>query len=78
MTQRTTIYLDEAVVERVRQFIPRRGFSQLVNEMLRQKATELEQAEIEAQMREGYLATRQDRTGLNTEWGLVDGEGWPA
>lgn len=78
MTRRTTIYLDEAVVERVRRFIPRRGFSQLVNEMLRQKATELEQAEIEAQMREGYLATRQDRIELGAEWEPVDGEGWPA
>ena len=37
-----------------------------------------EQAEIEAQMREGYLATRTDRSLLNEEWQAIDGEGWPA
>lgn len=78
MTLRTTVYLDEGVVERVRRFIPQRGFSQLLNDLLQQKAAELEQAEIERQMREGYLAVREDRKALNEEWQIVDGEGWPA
>jgi hypothetical protein len=29
------------------------------------------------EMREGYLATRDDRKVLNAEWGAVDDEGWP-
>lgn len=78
MTLRTTVYLDEGVVDRVRRFIPQRGFSQLINDLLQQKAAELEQAEIERQMREGYLAVREDRKTLNEEWQIVDGEGWPA
>lgn len=77
MSLRTTIYLDEGIVERIRQYIPQRGLSQLINELLQQKAAELEQAEIEAQMREGYQATREDRAALNAEWQIVDGEGWP-
>jgi hypothetical protein len=77
MTLRTTVYLDEAIVRRLRHFTPRRGLSQLVNEMLQQKVIELERAEIEAQMRDGYLAGRQDRAALNEDWERIDGEGWP-
>jgi hypothetical protein len=78
MTLRTTLYLDKGVVERVRRFIPQRGLSQLINDLLQQKASELEQAEIEQRMREGYLATREDRKALNEDWQSIDGEGWPA
>lgn len=59
MSLRTTIYLDEGVVERVRHHIPQRALRQLINDLLQQKAAELEEAEIAAQMREGYLATNQ-------------------
>ena len=78
MTLRTTVYLDDGVAERIRRFIPQRGLSQLVNDLLQQKATELEQAEIERQMHEGYLAVRADRKALNEEWQVIDAEGWPA
>ena len=78
MTLRTTIYLDEAVIAQLRRFIPQRGLSQLVNELLQQKAAELEKVEIEAQMAEGYLAVRQERTTLNEDWQGIDSEGWSA
>lgn len=50
----------------------------LHDEQLQQKSVEPTQAEIEAQMCEGYQATRQERAELNEEWQIVDGEGWPA
>jgi metal-responsive CopG/Arc/MetJ family transcriptional regulator len=75
---RTTIYLDETLVKRVRRFVPARGLSQLLNDLLAERLAQLEQAEIEAQMREGYIATRQERQELNADWQAVDGEGWPA
>lgn len=75
MTLRTTVYLDEQVIERIRRFIPQRGLSQVVNDLLQQRAAELERAELEAQMVEGYLATRQDRAELNADWQVIDGEG---
>ena len=78
MSLRTTVYLNEAVLERVRRFTPQRGLSQLLNELLQEKVAELELAEIEAQMRLGYLASRQDRAALNEEWQPIDGEAWPA
>lgn len=78
MTLRTTVYLDEGLAERVRHFIPQRGLSHLINDLLKQKVVELEQAETERQMREGYLAVREDRKALNEEWQRLDGEGWPA
>ena len=28
-------------------------------------------------MKEGYLATREDRAELNADWGILDTEGWP-
>ena len=77
MTTRTTIDLDESLLPHVRRFVPPRGLSKFVNQLLVERVDELEQAEIEAQMREGYLATRQERQELNEEWQIVDGEGWP-
>ncbi|MFN8491086.1 MAG: hypothetical protein U0350_26055 [Caldilineaceae bacterium] len=78
MMTRTTIYLDESLLARIRRYVPQRGLSQLVNELLVERITQLEQAELEAQMREGYIATRQERQEINADWQVVDGEGWPA
>jgi len=78
MPTRTTIYIDEALLERARRYIPTRGLSQFLNELLSERLTELERAEIEAQMRDGYIATRRERRELNTEWQTIDGEEWPA
>lgn len=78
MTTRTTIYLDEALLERARRFVPPRGLSQVLNDLLAERVAELERAEFEAEMREGYIATRADREKLNEDWQIVDGEGWPA
>lgn len=77
MTTRTTIYLDEALVKRARRFVPARGLSQLINDLLAERLAQLERAEIEAQMREGYIATREEREELSADWHVVDGEGWP-
>lgn len=77
MTTRTTVYLDESLLTRLRQFVPPRGLSPLINNLLSEQAARFEQAEIEAAMREGYLVTRQERLELNAEWQVVDGEGWP-
>ena len=78
MAARTTIYVDEALLTRVRQYVPARGFSQLVNELLTAHIEQLEQAELEAQMREGYEAARGERHELNRDWQALDGAGWPA
>jgi hypothetical protein len=78
MPTRTTVYLDEALVVRARRLVPARGLSQLVNDLLAERVAELERAELEAQMREGYIATRQYRHKLNADWKIIDGEGLPA
>ena len=78
MTTRTTIYLDETLLDRVRRFVSPRGLSSLVSELLDEKVRQLERIEIETAMREGYLATNGERRELNADWQVVDGEGWPA
>ena len=78
MTVRTTVHLDETLVERVRRFVPPRRLNRFINAALAEKVDALEREEIERAMREGYVATRQDRAELNTEWEAVDTEGWPA
>jgi 8-oxo-dGTP diphosphatase len=35
------------------------------------------EAEVDEQLREGYLAARADREQLNKDWQIVDGEAWP-
>lgn len=75
---RTTVHIEDNVLERARRFVPRRGLGRLVNEALAEKVAQLERREIEAAMKEGYLATRKERATLNEDWGVVDMEGWPA
>ncbi|MCO5244628.1 MAG: hypothetical protein M9927_12515 [Anaerolineae bacterium] len=77
MTTRTTIYIDEALLDRIRRFIPSRGLSPLVSELLDERVRQLEQEELEAALREGYLATKSERRMLNNDWQTVDVEGWP-
>ena len=78
MTIKTTIYLDEKLLERVRRFVAPRDLSRLVSELLDERVRQLEQVEIETAMRNGYLATNGERRELNADWQVVDGEGWPA
>jgi Arc/MetJ family transcription regulator len=74
---RTTVQIDDALMERARRLVSARGFSRLVNEALEAHVDALERERVEAAMREGYLATREDRRELNQDWEAVDGEGWP-
>ena len=74
---RTTVNLDEDVLARVRDHVPERGLSRFINEALAEKVALLERERLEAELREGYLATRKDRAALNEDWQVVDGEGWP-
>ena len=78
MTIKTTIYLDEKLLERVRRFVAPRDLSRLVSELLDERVRQLKQVEIETAMRNGYLATNNERRDLNADWQIVDGEGWPA
>lgn len=77
MATRTTVYLDEEVLQRVRRHVPARGLSQLINDLLAERASELERAELEARMREGYIATRSERQNVLADWHVVDTEAWP-
>lgn len=74
---RTTIYLDEALSTRLRRFVPRRGLSRFINEAVRERVTALEGREIEHEMREGYVVTRQEREELNRDWEFLDSASWP-
>ena len=78
MTIRTTIYLDEKLLERVRRFVAPRDLSRLVSELLDERVRQLEQVEMETAMLNGYLATNSERRDLNADWQVVDGQGWPA
>ncbi len=77
LTVRTTVQIDDELMARVRRLVPPRGFSQFVNEALAARAATLERERLEAEMREGYLAARDDRQELNADWATVDGENWP-
>ena len=78
MATRTTIYLDEQLLERARRYVPTRGLSQLLNDLLAERVAQLERSELEAQMRAGYLATREERRAIHDDWQALDGEGWDA
>ena len=77
MSVRTTVQIDDNLMERARRLVPARGFSRLVNEALAARIDALERERVEALMREGYLATREDRRELARDWEVVDLEDWP-
>jgi len=77
MSTRTTIQIDERLLDRVRKVVPRRGLSRFISETLEEKVSQIERRKIEEAMKEGYLATRRDREELNADWQGVDGEKWP-
>lgn len=77
MAVRTTVQIDDALMERVRRLVPSRGFSQFVNEALQARADLIEREQRERAMIEGYLATRDDREVLARDWEAVEGESWP-
>jgi hypothetical protein len=74
---RTTIQLDEALAARLRAMVPPRGLNRFINETLIEKVDALERQQLEELMKEGYLATRDDRDELSADWEVVDLEGWP-
>ncbi|GAB4111938.1 MAG: hypothetical protein Fur005_13830 [Roseiflexaceae bacterium] len=77
MAIRTTIYLDQALLERSRKFVPPRGLSQLINDLLAERIAELERQALIAEVREGYIVTRAERQEVAEEWQALDREGWP-
>ncbi len=78
MAARTTIYLDDDLIARLRRLAPRRGLNRFIAEAVAEKIAVLERQEVEAAMKEGYLATRRERAELNEDWDLVGVEDWPA
>mgnify|MGYP001305637026 CR=1 FL=1 len=74
---RTTIDLDDDLKARLSQVLPNRGFNRFVNEAVAEKLDAMERAQLALEMKEGYLATRQDRDELNEDWSVVDVESWP-
>ncbi|MGE3908205.1 MAG: hypothetical protein AB7K36_02555 [Chloroflexota bacterium] len=77
MAVRTTVQIDPALMRRVKQLVPPRGFNQFVNEALAARADAIERARLEREMIDGYLATHDDRTDLSQDWEQIDIEGWP-
>jgi predicted transcriptional regulator len=75
---RTTVYLDDELVRRLKRLLPPRRLNRLVNEALAEKVEALERAELEQAMKEGYLATERGRAELSRDWETVDREDWPA
>ena len=77
MAVRTTVRIYEALMARVRRLAPTRGFNRFVNEALVVRADAIEPEQLQRDMIEGYIATRNNRDALNRDWQAVDGDGWP-
>ena len=78
MSVRTTIYLDERLLERIKRLLPPRQLNRFVNEALAEKVDMLERTAIETAMRDGYLVVDRERRELEKDWEVVETEGWPA
>jgi hypothetical protein len=61
MQRRIILSLDESLIQRAEQILPPGRLSDLINALLSEWLIKQEQAKVEAQMREGYLAVREER-----------------
>jgi hypothetical protein len=61
MRRRIILSLDESLIQRAEQILPPGRLSDLINALLSEWLIKQEQAKVEAQMREGYLAVREER-----------------
>jgi hypothetical protein len=77
MSVRITVQIDETLIACVRRLVPDRGISEVVNDALAARVDAIEREQLQRDMIEGYVATRDDRDALNRDWQAVDGEGWP-
>jgi metal-responsive CopG/Arc/MetJ family transcriptional regulator len=73
---RTTLVLDDNLMARVKNVVPPRKLSQFVNRLLEEKIQEMEKRELLAEMKQGYIATRENRRELNREWDAILAEKW--
>jgi hypothetical protein len=78
MTIPITVHLDDRVLERARRLVPPLGLDQLINQALRDKVEDLERRELEAKLREGYIAVREERDKLAQDWDAIEIDDWPA
>ncbi|HEU0166172.1 MAG TPA: hypothetical protein VFS62_00230 [Chloroflexota bacterium] len=74
---KTTVYLDDGLAERLKQLVAPRKLNRFINEAVAAKAEELEEERLQALLREGYLATRDERDEVARDWAALDVEGWP-
>ena len=74
---RTTIQLDPELLERMRRFAPPRGLNRFVREAVAAKVAELEAADLERELIEGYLAQDREQAELIADWEVLDLEDWP-
>lgn len=77
MSVRTTVHLEEQLAEKVRQMVPSRGVNRFINEAVAEKVAAIERKKIEDEMREGYIARRDEDLEIAADWEVVDLEDWP-
>lgn len=76
MTIRTTVTLEDELYTKLKQHTGPRGMNQFISDVLWEKIRWLEQKKVESLMKEGYLASKSERSQLNEDWQVVDVEGW--
>ena len=78
MRVRTTVRIEDSLMQRIRRLAPHRGFSRFVNDVLAAHVGRLDREQLEREMIDGYTASREDRRELSRDWEVVNAEGWPS
>ena len=73
---RTTIVLEDALYEKLKESVPQRKISNFINQLIKEKIADAEKKAIANQMKEGYLNTNKDRKELGKDWDSIFAEGW--
>ena len=77
MAVRTTVLLESDLARRLREFVPSRGLNRFINQAVAEKLGALERVQLEAELKEGYLAAEREQSEVSADWEAVGLEDWP-
>lgn len=77
MNVKMTFTIPEDVANKLKETVKESKRSAFVTDALLEKLNEAERKQLEQEMIEGYIATREEDRLINEEWEAITLESWP-
>jgi hypothetical protein len=77
MATRTTVQIADDLHQRLVRAVEPRGINRFVNQAIAARLDAIEREQLEAALRDGYIASARGGGDVARDWESVDLEGWP-